>query len=80
MVAIYEAGVPPIDKTRVYVNLTTAQTVLRRADVVGRIELRLWDPFESPKLAMRLERISGYDVESWQEANANFWRCSTCKT
>lgn len=72
VVAIYEAGVPPIDKTRVYVNLTTAQTVLRRADVVGRIELRLWDPFESQKLAMRLERISGYDVESWQEANANF--------
>ena len=30
VVAIYEAGVPPIDKTRVYVNLTTAQTVLRR--------------------------------------------------
>jgi lipoprotein-releasing system permease protein len=72
VVAIYEAGVPPIDKTRVYVNLTTAQAVLRRADVVGRIELRLWNPFESQKLAMRLERITGYDVESWQEANANF--------
>lgn len=72
VVAIYEAGVPPIDRTRVYVNLTTAQGVLRRANVIGRIEVRLFDPFEARSIAARLEKITGYDAESWQEANANF--------
>lgn len=72
VVTIFETGVPPIDRARVYVNLTTAQAVLRRPNVVGRIELRLYDPFESQQLAASLERITGYDAESWQEANANF--------
>ncbi len=72
VVTIFETGVPPIDRARVYVNLTTAQTVLRRPNVVSRIELRLYDPFASQQLASSLERITGYDAESWQEANSNF--------
>lgn len=72
VMTIFETGVPPIDRARVYVNLTTAQAVLRRPNVVGRIELRLYDPFASQQVASSLERITGYDTESWQEANANF--------
>ena len=41
-------------------------------NVIGRIEVRLFDPFEARSIAARLEKITGYDAESWQEANANF--------
>src|SRR5688500_13258041 len=70
--ALFEAGLPRVDKSRVYVNLTTAQSVLRRPNVIGRIELRLRNPFESKMIAARLEALTGHDAESWEEANANF--------
>ncbi len=72
VVAIFDSGIPSIDQTRVYVTLTTAQRILKRANVVGRLEIRLKDPQESVKMAARLERMMGYDAESWQEASANF--------
>ena len=72
VVAVYESGVLPVDEARIYTNITTAQTVLRRPDAIGRIEMRLHDPFGAIALAERLERTTGYDAESWQEANANF--------
>ena len=72
VVAIYEAGVPPVDKARGYALLRTAQTLLGRPDTIGRIELRLRDPENAYRVNERVERIFGYDAESWQEANANF--------
>jgi lipoprotein-releasing system permease protein len=72
VVAIYEAGVPPIDKTRGYVALHDAQTLLGRPDVIGRIEVRLKNPDDAVRVNDRIERMFGYDAESWQESNANF--------
>lgn len=72
VVAIYEAGVPPVDKTRGYALLRTAQTLLGRPDTIGRIEVRLRDPEEAYRVTSQLERIFGYDGESWKESNANF--------
>ena len=72
VVAIYEAGVPPVDKARAYALLRTAQTLLGRPDTIGRIEVRLRDPDDAFRVSARVERIFGYDAESWQEANANF--------
>lgn len=72
VVAVYEAGVPPVDKSRGYVLLRTAQTLLGRPDTVGRIEVRLRDPDDAFAANARVERMFGYDAESWQEANANF--------
>jgi lipoprotein-releasing system permease protein len=72
VVAIYEAGVPPIDKTRGYALLRNVQTLLGRPDTIGRIEIRLRNPDDAVKVNERVERMFGYDSESWQEANANF--------
>jgi lipoprotein-releasing system permease protein len=72
VVAIYEAGVPPIDKARGYALLRNAQTLLGRPDTVGRVEIRLRDPEEAYRLNERIERMFGYDAESWKETNANF--------
>lgn len=72
VVAIYEAGVPPVDKARGYALLRTAQTLLGRPDTIGRIEVRLHDPEQAYAVNERVERMFGYDAESWKEANANF--------
>jgi lipoprotein-releasing system permease protein len=69
---IFEAAVPPVDNSRVYVSLRNAQTLLARPDTVGRIEARLKDPDRAVEVAARLEKMFGYDAESWQETNANF--------
>ena len=72
VVGVFEAAIPPIDNVRVYVTLRDAQALLGRPDTVGRIETRLVDTERAVELADRLERIFGYDAESWQETNANF--------
>jgi lipoprotein-releasing system permease protein len=72
VVAIFEAEVPPVDKTRGYTTLHTAQALLGRTDSITRIEIRLEDPDSAIRVNERLERTFGYDGESWQESNANF--------
>lgn len=72
VVAIFEAGIPPIDAARVYVTLRNAQALLGEPDVVGRVEVKLADPDVAPDVTSELERTFGYDAESWQETNANF--------
>ena len=72
VVAIFEAEVPPVDKTRGYTRLRTAQALLGRPDIIGRIEVRLDDPDEAIRVNETLERMFGYDGESWKESNANF--------
>jgi lipoprotein-releasing system permease protein len=70
--AICDSNIPPIDNVRVYVPLASAQAVLGRPDVVSRIDVRVADPDDAPQMTERVERILGYDAESWQEQNANF--------
>lgn len=72
VVAIFEAEIPPVDKSRAYALLRNAQTLLGKPDVVSRIEIRLWDHEGGWAAAERIERAFGYDAEPWQETNANF--------
>ena len=72
VVGIFDAGIPPVDNSRVYVTLRDAQSILGRPDVVGRIEIRLSDSERAPGIAAQTEKMFGYDSESWQETNANF--------
>jgi lipoprotein-releasing system permease protein len=72
VVGIFEAGIPPVDSSRVYVTIRNAQALLGKPDTIGRIEVKLRDSDEAVAVAGRLERVLGYDAESWQETNANF--------
>lgn len=69
---VFDVGIPAVDKSRLYVHIEKAQTVLQRGNHVGRIEVRLHQPFDSESFARRAELVTGYDAEGWQEANANF--------
>jgi len=72
VVGIFDAAIPPVDNTRVYVKLRNAQILLSKPDIVGRIELRLDDSDSAPLTSDGVERMFGYDAESWQETNSNF--------
>jgi lipoprotein-releasing system permease protein len=72
VVGIFETGIPPVDRVRIYVSRTTGQAVLRRPDTINRIELRLRDPEQGAAVAAQLERLTGYDAEGWREANKNY--------
>jgi lipoprotein-releasing system permease protein len=72
VVGIFDAGIPPVDNMRVYVTLHNAQTLLGKPDIVGRVDVRLADPDAAPALTEKVERMFGYDAESWQETNSNF--------
>lgn len=72
VVAIFEAEIPPVDKSRAYALLRNAQTLLGKPDVISRIEIRLWDHERGVEASDRIERAFGYDAEPWQETNANF--------
>jgi lipoprotein-releasing system permease protein len=71
VVAIFEVGIPPVDRSRGYVQLRAGQRALGRPGTVDRIELRLHDAERARAVASLLERSFAYDAESWQEANAN---------
>jgi lipoprotein-releasing system permease protein len=72
VVAVFDAGIPPVDNMRAYVTLHNAQTLLSKPDIVGRIDLKLADENGAPAFTAMVERMFGYDAESWQETNANF--------
>ncbi len=72
VVALFEAGIPPIDKTRAFVPLRIAQSILQRPDEVNTIGFRIADTKTAPELATVIGLLSGYVTESWQEQNANW--------
>ena len=72
VVAIFDSRIPAIDANRGYTMLHTAQVLFDRPDTVTRINIKLRDASEAPAVATLLERMFGYDAESWQEASANF--------
>src|SRR5215472_3012815 len=67
VVAVFEAEVPPVDKSRGYTTLRTAQALLGKPDIINRIEVRLGNPDDAVRINDALEQMFGYDGESWRE-------------
>jgi lipoprotein-releasing system permease protein len=72
VVAIFDSGIPPVDKVRAFVTLRTAQAVLLHPDEVNSIGFRLEDTGRAPEMAKVIGALAGYWTESWQEQNANW--------
>jgi len=64
--AIYETGVSDIDKTRVYVQLNEARSLLKKATGVTFIQLNLFDKERAPMDAIRLEEVLKHSAKPWQ--------------
>lgn len=72
VVALFECGVPAVDRARGYTLLANAQALLGKPDVVGRIEIRLRSPHLAPRLKPRLVALFRHDADTWEEMNGNF--------
>ena len=72
VVGIFQTGVTPIDYSRAYMLINSAQTLLDKKNIVNEITIRTVDYTKAEPLAKQIEGIAGYRTESWQEASANF--------
>jgi lipoprotein-releasing system permease protein len=65
--AIYETGVRDIDKTRVYLDLSQARSLLRRPTGATFVQISLADPTRAPAVARHMQEILRHSVKPWQE-------------
>ena len=67
--AIYETGVRDIDKTRVYVSLGEARSLLRRPTGATFVQISLAPDMvdRAPELARRMQEVLQHQVKPWQE-------------
>ncbi|HEX8911585.1 MAG TPA: FtsX-like permease family protein [Humisphaera sp.] len=72
VVGIFQTGVTPVDYSRSYMLINSAQTLLDKKNIVNEISIRTDDYNKAEAYAAQIEAIAGYRTESWQEASANF--------
>jgi lipoprotein-releasing system permease protein len=72
---LFETGLYQYDTKFAYVELGSAQTLLRMGDAVTGVEFNVRDPWRSGEVADRLEAELGfpYRVEDWQRQNASLF-------
>ena len=72
VVGIFETGVTPVDYSRAYMLINSAQTLLDKKNIVNEISIRTDNYDLAEAYAAQIEAVAGYRTESWQEASANF--------
>jgi lipoprotein-releasing system permease protein len=80
VVGIFSTGVTPVDYSRCYMQMASAQTLLNKKNIVNEILVRTADYTQAREIALQIETISGYKTESWQEANENFLKIFRIQT
>ncbi|MFT3869483.1 MAG: ABC transporter permease [Nibricoccus sp.] len=65
--AIYETGVRDIDKTRIFMHLGEARTLLKRPFGATFLQVSLHTPDRAPALANVIGDITGHRATSWKE-------------
>ena len=80
IVGVFETGVTPVDYSRAYMLVNSAQTLLDKKNIINRIILRTDDYERAEAYAAQIESVCGYRTESWQEASANFLKIFKVQT
>jgi lipoprotein-releasing system permease protein len=64
--AIYETGVSDIDKERLYLHISEARSLLKRATGASFIQVNLYDPDRAVQDADQMEEVLRHGAKSWQ--------------
>ncbi|MGD0461928.1 MAG: ABC transporter permease [Tepidisphaeraceae bacterium] len=80
VVGIFDTGVTPVDYSRAYMLINSAQTLLDKKNIINNIIVRTEDYTKAQAYAAQIESIAGYKTESWQESNANFLKIFAIQT
>ncbi len=67
---LFETG-SAIDKSLVYIPLTTAQDLVDKGDVVSEVDVRIKDIYQAPYIVSDLNSRFRYQSKSWQDMNAD---------
>ena len=72
---LFESGMYEFDSTLVYVHLKTAQKMMRMADTVTGIEVRVDDIYQADEIGKSLARDLGfpYWIRDWMRMNRNLF-------
>ena len=75
VVDLLESGMHEFDGTLALIDLVEAQKLLRMADAVGGIEIRLNHMDQANAIATVIERVIGdaYTIENWKQMNRNLF-------
>ncbi len=65
--AIYETGVSDIDKTRVYVHMNEARSLLKKPIGVTFIQVDLFDKDRAPADAYQMQEVLKHSAKPWQD-------------
>jgi len=64
--AIYETGITDVDKTRVYVHMNEARSLLKKRIGVTFIQINLFDKNRAPEDALRMQDVLHHSARPWQ--------------
>jgi lipoprotein-releasing system permease protein len=77
VVGIFKTNNSKEDKTKSYVNIATAQQMLKENGVfVTDINVNIQDPEKAPQQAAELSLLTGYKAEDWKAANETYMAAS----
>ena len=70
IIGIFKTNNSNIDKTKSYINIASAQQLLKEgASYITDINVNIYDPEEAETVAKKIENITGYKAEGWKQAN-----------
>lgn len=70
VVGFFKTSNSIVDKTKSYINLSIAQQLMAQGpDYLTDIYIKIKNPNDAPTHISELEKLSGYNAESWQTAN-----------
>lgn len=73
IIGIFKTNNSITDKTRSYINLATAQQLLKEGtSYITDINVNVYDPEEAEAIAKKIENLTGYKAEGWKQANETF--------
>lgn len=67
---LFDLGLRDLNRRYVYVGLRAAQSLLGLPGGVTNLDLRVRDPFEADRVALRLREQTGLDAQSWMQTNS----------
>lgn len=73
IIGIFKTNNSITDKTRSYINIATAQQLLKEGtSYITDINVNINDPEEAETVAKKIEVLTGYKAEGWKQANETF--------
>lgn len=73
IIGIFKTNNSITDKTRSYINIATAQQLLKEGtSYITDINVNIYDPEEAEMVAKKIEVLTGYKAEGWKQANETF--------